>query len=108
MLCFLVLSVTTTCLWKEFAVRCNDSKCWYKLGKAQLDNGQISEAIDSYLKACFGAAWHVQGAHGRVRSSPFVVCSLLESTFRVPGCLHFGSQKWDIELHNISCWNELH
>jgi len=36
---------------QEFAVRCNDSKCWYKLGKAQLDNGQISEAIDSYLKA---------------------------------------------------------
>jgi len=35
----------------EFAVRCNDPQVWYKLGKAQLQNNQIPEAIDSYLKA---------------------------------------------------------
>jgi len=36
---------------QEFAARCNDPAVWYKLGKAQLENGQIPEAIDSYLKA---------------------------------------------------------
>jgi clathrin heavy chain len=36
---------------QEFAARCNDSVVWYKLGKAQLDNGQVPEAIESYLKA---------------------------------------------------------
>jgi len=36
---------------QEFAARCGDSKVWYKLGKAQLENGQVAEAIDSYLKA---------------------------------------------------------
>merc|ERR1712137_1095320 len=36
---------------QEFAARCNDSAVWYKLGHAQLENGQIPEAIDSYLKA---------------------------------------------------------
>lgn len=36
---------------QEFAARCNDPQVWYKLGKSQLENGQIPEAIDSYLKA---------------------------------------------------------
>merc|ERR1711998_830024 len=36
---------------QEFAARCNDSVVWYKLGRAQLENGQIPEAIESYLKA---------------------------------------------------------
>lgn len=36
---------------QEFAARCNDGVVWYKLGKAQLENGQIPEAIESYLKA---------------------------------------------------------
>mmetsp|Transcript_88548 Transcript_88548/g.255372 ORF Transcript_88548/g.255372 Transcript_88548/m.255372 type:complete len:1482 (+) Transcript_88548:892-5337(+) len=36
---------------QEFAARCGDNNVWYKLGKAQLENGQVSEAIDSYLKA---------------------------------------------------------
>ena len=27
------------------------AQVWYKLGKAQLENGQITEAIESYLKA---------------------------------------------------------
>jgi len=36
---------------QEFAARCNDSAVWYKLGKAQLENGQVAESIDCYLKA---------------------------------------------------------
>jgi len=35
----------------EFASRINDSTVWYKLGKAQLESGQVPEAIESYLKA---------------------------------------------------------
>jgi clathrin heavy chain len=36
---------------QEFAARINEPTVWYKLGKAQLENGSIPEAIDSYLKA---------------------------------------------------------
>jgi len=36
---------------QEFATKCNDQQVWYKLGKAQLSKGQITEAVDSYLKA---------------------------------------------------------
>merc|ERR1719443_1324637 len=36
---------------QEFAARCNDPVVWYKLGKAQLENNTIPEAIESYLKA---------------------------------------------------------
>mmetsp|Transcript_77481 Transcript_77481/g.134401 ORF Transcript_77481/g.134401 Transcript_77481/m.134401 type:complete len:1720 (-) Transcript_77481:143-5302(-) len=36
---------------QEFAARINDGTVWYKLGKAQLENNAIPEAIDSYLKA---------------------------------------------------------
>jgi len=36
---------------QEFAARCGEPGVWYKLGKAQLENGQVAEAIDSYLKA---------------------------------------------------------
>jgi len=36
---------------QEFAARCGENAVWYKLGKAQLENGQVAEAIDSYLKA---------------------------------------------------------
>jgi len=35
----------------EFAARCNDSVVWYKLGKSQLEQGQVADAIESYLKA---------------------------------------------------------
>jgi clathrin heavy chain len=35
----------------EFAARCNEPGVWYKLGKAQLENGQIPDSIESYLKA---------------------------------------------------------
>ena len=35
----------------EFAARINGSTVWYKLGKAQLENQQIPEAIELYLKA---------------------------------------------------------
>jgi len=36
---------------QEFAARCNEGPVWYKLGKAQLENGAVPEAIESYLKA---------------------------------------------------------
>jgi len=36
---------------QEFAARCGDSAVWYKLGKSQLESGQVVEAIESYLKA---------------------------------------------------------
>ena len=36
---------------QEFAARCNESAVWYKLGKSQLANAQVPDAIDSYLKA---------------------------------------------------------
>merc|ERR1712061_735757 len=36
---------------QEFAARCGDPIVWYKLGKAQLENGCVSESVDSYLKA---------------------------------------------------------
>merc|ERR550514_2358923 len=36
---------------EEFAARCNEPAVWYKLGKAQLEHNQITEAVDSYLKA---------------------------------------------------------
>jgi len=36
---------------QEFAARCNDSAVWYKLGKAQLANGHVTEAVDAHLKA---------------------------------------------------------
>jgi len=36
---------------QEFAARCGDKAVWYKLGKAQLENGQVPEAVESYLKA---------------------------------------------------------
>jgi clathrin heavy chain len=35
----------------EFAARVNEITCWYKLGRAQLSASQVSEAIESYLKA---------------------------------------------------------
>lgn len=35
----------------EFAERCNDPAVWSILGKAQLDQGMVKEAIDSYTKA---------------------------------------------------------
>ena len=35
----------------EFAERCNDPAVWSILGKAQLDQGMVKEAIDSYIKA---------------------------------------------------------
>jgi len=36
---------------QEFAARCGEPVVWYKLGKAQLENHQVAEAIESYLKA---------------------------------------------------------
>eukprot|EP00438_Fugacium_kawagutii_P030728 Skav209838 [mRNA] locus=scaffold2703:273246:297320:- [translate_table: standard] len=36
---------------QEFAARINDKTVWYKLGKAQLENGSVPEAVDSYLKS---------------------------------------------------------
>jgi len=36
---------------QEFAARCDESAVWYKLGKSQLENGSVPDAIGSYLKA---------------------------------------------------------
>merc|ERR1719157_130553 len=36
---------------QEFAARIDEPTVWYKLGKSQLENGTIPEAIESYLKA---------------------------------------------------------
>lgn len=35
----------------EFAERCNDPAVWSQLGRAQLDQGMVKEAIDSFIKA---------------------------------------------------------
>jgi len=35
----------------EFAERCNESAVWSLLAKAQLEEGMVKEAIDSYIKA---------------------------------------------------------
>lgn len=35
----------------EFAERCNDSAVWSQLARAQLNQGMVKEAIDSYIKA---------------------------------------------------------
>ena len=35
----------------EFAERCNDPGVWSILAKAQLDQGLVKEAIDSYIKS---------------------------------------------------------
>lgn len=35
----------------EFAERCNESAVWSQLAGAQLSNGMVKEAIDSFIKA---------------------------------------------------------
>ena len=35
----------------EFAEKCNESAVWSQLATAQLGNGMVKEAIDSYIKA---------------------------------------------------------
>lgn len=35
----------------EFAEKCNESAVWSQLARAQLANGMVKEAIDSYIKA---------------------------------------------------------
>ena len=35
----------------EFAERCNDPAVWSQLARAQLKDGLVKEAIDSYIKA---------------------------------------------------------
>lgn len=35
----------------EFAERCNDPAVWSQLARAQLKEGLVKEAIDSYIKA---------------------------------------------------------
>lgn len=35
----------------EFAERCNDAAVWSQLGRAQLNEGMVKEAIDSFIKA---------------------------------------------------------
>jgi len=35
----------------EFAEKCNEPAVWSQLARAQLENGMVKEAIDSYIKA---------------------------------------------------------
>ena len=35
----------------EFAEKCNEPGVWSQLGQAQLNQGLVKEAIDSYIKA---------------------------------------------------------
>lgn len=35
----------------EFAEKCNEPGVWSQLGQAQLNQGMVKEAIDSYIKA---------------------------------------------------------
>lgn len=35
----------------EFAERCNEPAVWSQLAKAQLQQGMVKEAIDSFIKA---------------------------------------------------------
>lgn len=35
----------------EFAERCNDPAVWSQLGRAQLNENMVKEAIDSFIKA---------------------------------------------------------
>lgn len=35
----------------EFAEKCNEPAVWSQLARAQLGNGMVKEAIDSYIKA---------------------------------------------------------
>ena len=35
----------------EFAERCNDPAVWSQLARAQLNQGLVKEAVDSYIKA---------------------------------------------------------
>ena len=35
----------------EFAEKCNEPSVWSQLARAQLNNGMVKEAIDSYIKA---------------------------------------------------------
>ena len=35
----------------EFAEKCNQSDVWASLAKAQLKQGMVKEAVDSYIKA---------------------------------------------------------
>lgn len=47
----LLTSIESIDRGQEFAARCNESAVWCKLGRAQLENGHVAEAIDAYLKA---------------------------------------------------------
>ena len=35
----------------EFAEKCNEPAVWSQLARAQLSNGLVKEAVDSYIKA---------------------------------------------------------
>ena len=41
----------------EFAERCNEPAVWSQLAKAQLTQGLVKEAIDSYIKVGFSSSW---------------------------------------------------
>ena len=43
--------VNVTCRAYEFAERCNEPAVWTQLGKAQLQQNMVKEAIDSFIKS---------------------------------------------------------
>lgn len=70
----------------EFAERCNDPAVWSILGKAQLDQGMVKEAIDSYTKADDPSAYMevVETSKKSGICSIFLVFCLLHSSCHGP------------------------
>ena len=58
----------------EFAERCNDPAVWSILGKAQLDEGMVKEAIDSYIKADDPSAY-IEVVEASKNSGRSMLCS---------------------------------
>lgn len=54
----------------EFAERCNEPAVWSQLAKAQLQQGLVKEAIDSFIKADDPSAYmevvSVAQSHGKL------------------------------------------
>lgn len=62
----------------EFAERCNEAAVWSQLAKAQLQQGMVKEAIDSYIKADDPSAFVdvVETAHKTGGVHKLLVCCL--------------------------------
>lgn len=60
----------------EFAERCNEPAVWSQLAKAQLQQGLVKEAIDSFIKADDPSAYIdvVETAHKTGQSTSIIYC----------------------------------